>query len=85
MEKLFLQILEMSVTAGYCILVVLVLRLLIKRLPKLYSYILWIVVYFRLVCPVSVNSVFSLVRVQSQWNRDLPSIMTRIGLSRRRK
>ncbi|MDD7641919.1 MAG: M56 family metallopeptidase [bacterium] len=66
MEKLFLQILEMSVTAGYCILVVLVLRLLIKRLPKLYSYILWIVVYFRLVCPVSVNSVFSLVRVQSQ-------------------
>lgn len=66
MEKLFLQILEMSVTAGYCILVVLVLRLLIKRLPKLYSYILWIVVYFRLVCPVSVSSVFSLVRVRPQ-------------------
>ncbi|MCI7131959.1 MAG: GerMN domain-containing protein [Lachnospiraceae bacterium] len=66
MEKLFLQILEMSVTAGYCILVVFVLRLLIKRLPKLYSYLLWIVVYFRLICPVSMSSVFSLVRVQPQ-------------------
>ena len=66
MEKLFLQILEMSVTAGYCIFMVFVLRLLIKRLPKLYSYLLWIVVYFRLICPVSMSSVFSLVRVQPQ-------------------
>ena len=66
MENLFLQILKMGVTAGYCILVVLALRLLMKGLPKLYSYILWIVVYFRLVCPVSVSSVFSLVRVQPQ-------------------
>ncbi len=66
MENLFLQILEMGVTAGYCILVVLALRLLMKGLPKLYSYILWIVVYFRLVCPVSVSSVFSLVKVRPQ-------------------
>lgn len=66
MENLFWQILKMSMTAGYCILVVLALRLLMKGLPKLYSYILWIVVYFRLVCPVSVSSVFSLVRVQPQ-------------------
>lgn len=66
MEILFLQILKMGVTAGYCILVVLALRLLMKGLPKLYSYILWIVVYFRLVCPVSVSSVFSLVKVRPQ-------------------
>ena len=66
MENLFLQILKMGVTAGYCILVVLALRLLMKGLPKLYSYILWIVVYFRLVCPVSVSSVFSLIKVRRQ-------------------
>ncbi len=66
MENLFLQILKMGVTAGYCILVVLALRMLMKGLPKLYSYILWIVVYFRLVCPVSVSSVFSLIRVRPQ-------------------
>ena len=66
MENLFLQILKMGVTAGYCILVVLALRLLMKGLPKLYSYILWIVVYFRLVCPVSVSSVFSLIKVRPQ-------------------
>ena len=81
MENLFSQILKMSMTAGYCILVVLVLRLLMKRLPKLYSYILWIVVYFRLVCPVSVSSVFSLVRVQPQVIPEGLGTQTHVGLS----
>lgn len=66
MEKIFLQMLNMGITAGYCVLVVILLRLLFKKLPKLYSYILWGVVYFRLVCPVSVKSVFSLVKVNPQ-------------------
>lgn len=81
MENLFLQILEMGVTAGYCILVVLALRLLMKRLPKLYSYILWIVVYFRLVCPVSVSSVFSLVKVRPQVIPEKLGTQTHAGLS----
>ena len=81
MENLFLQILKMGVTAGYCILVVLALRLLMRRLPKLYSYILWIVVYFRLICPVSVSSVFSLVRVQPQVIPEKLGTQTYVGLS----
>ena len=64
MEEMFLRILNMGVTAGYCILVVIVLRLCMKRLPKVYSYALWSVVYFRLVCPVSVSSVFSLLKIR---------------------
>lgn len=64
MENMFLQILKMGVTAGYCILVVIVLRLCMKRMPKVYSYALWSVVYFRLVCPVSVSSVFSLLKIR---------------------
>lgn len=66
MEQIFLRILNMSITAGYCVLVVMILRLLLQKMPKIYSYALWAVVYFRLVCPVSIKSVLSLVRVNTQ-------------------
>lgn len=66
MEEVFLRVLNMGITAGYCVLVILLLRLFLKKLPKIYSYVLWSVVYFRLVCPVSVKSVFSLLRVNPQ-------------------
>lgn len=57
---LLITILNMSLTASYCILAVLAARLLLRRAPKKYAYMLWLVVAFRLCCPVSVNSSFSL-------------------------
>ena len=66
MEQVFLKVLSMSITAGYCVLVVLLLRLFLRKLPKIYSYILWLVVGFRLVCPFSLKSTFSLMRMQPQ-------------------
>ncbi len=60
MTDLFISVLNMSITASYVILAVLLLRLALKGLPKKYSYALWSVVGFRLVCPVSFKSVFSL-------------------------
>lgn len=60
METLFLKILNMSLTASYVIIAVLLIRLLLKRAPKKYSYLLWAVVLFRLVCPVSISSELSL-------------------------
>lgn len=66
MEQLFLKILNMSITACYCVLVVLLLRLIMQKMPKIYSYVLWAVVYFRLVCPLSIKSVFSLIKVNPQ-------------------
>jgi len=62
MEALFLKVLNMSITAGYVILAVLLLRPALARAPKKYSYLLWAVVLFRLTCPVSFSSVFSLFR-----------------------
>lgn len=59
LEKIFLQLLNMSITAGYVIVAVLAVRLLIRRLPKIYSYILWSIVAFRLLCPISFSSAFS--------------------------
>ena len=61
MTGLFIKILSMSLTASYCILFVCVARLLLKRAPRNFSYLLWIVVAFRLICPVSFESDFSLV------------------------
>ncbi len=60
MEELFLKILNMSITATYVLIAVLVLRLLLKRAPKWISYLLWSLVLFRLVCPISFTSAFSI-------------------------
>ncbi len=60
MSKLFLKIFQMSISASYVILVVLLLRLFLKRAPKKFSYLVWSVVAFRLICPFTVRSVFSI-------------------------
>lgn len=69
MEKilsvLFINVLNMSVTAGYCILAVLLLRLLFQKAPRKYLYVLWLAVAFRLVCPVSVSTEFSLFNLEA--------------------
>lgn len=52
MPKLF----NMSLTASAAIAFVILLRLLLKKAPKVISYALWGVVLFRLLCPVSIES-----------------------------
>jgi hypothetical protein len=64
MEALFLKILNMSITGAFVIVAVVLVRLLLARMPKRYAYWLWSVVLFRLVCPVSLASVFSLFRIK---------------------
>ncbi|MCI8416479.1 MAG: hypothetical protein HFI33_03055 [Lachnospiraceae bacterium] len=56
MEQLLILLLNMSLTASYMILAVLVLRLLLRRAPRIFSYGLWAVVLFRLLCPVSFSA-----------------------------
>ncbi len=64
-EKMFLQVLNMSFTASFVIIFVLIARLLLKKSPKVLSYALWGVVLFRLICPFSFESMFSLLPVKS--------------------
>ncbi len=66
LNSVFLQILKMSLTASYVILFVLLMRLLLKRAPKLCSYALWAVVLVRLLCPFSPEGRFSLIPIQGQ-------------------
>ncbi|MDE7130246.1 MAG: M56 family metallopeptidase [Lachnospiraceae bacterium] len=65
LTEVFMIILNMSLTASYCIAAVLVLRLFLKKQPKIFSYLLWSVVLFRLLCPVSFSSSFSLLRMDT--------------------
>ncbi len=54
------KLLNMSLTASVAIVFVLLLRLLLRRAPKVISYALWGIVLFRLLCPVSIQSNLSL-------------------------
>ena len=53
------KLFNMSLTASVVICIVLVLRLILKKVPKVVSYALWSVVLFRLLCPISIESDFS--------------------------
>lgn len=58
-----IEVLNMSLTASVMILAVLAARMFLKRAPRLFSYALWAVVLFRLLCPVSFSAPLSLLGV----------------------
>ena len=61
MEKIFTVICERGISAGYVILAVIVLRLLFRKSPRWVMGILWALVAIRLICPIVVESPFSVV------------------------
>ncbi len=60
-DTIFIQLFNMSVAAGWLILAVIALRLFMRKAPRWICCVLWAIVAVRLVCPVSLESVFSLV------------------------
>ena len=61
MENIFLKILNMSISASWLILAILLLRLIFRRLPKWIMVLLWGIVALRLLLPVSLESNLSLI------------------------
>ena len=61
MAAIFSQILNMSMTGSVVILLVMLARLILKRSPKIFSYALWSVVLFRLLCPVAFTAPVSVL------------------------
>ena len=61
MTVLFEKVLNMSITAAIVIGAVLCIRLFLRKAPKIFSYVLWAVVLFRLLCPVSLPSPVALL------------------------
>lgn len=61
MSSVFITVLNMSLTASYAAVMVMLVRFLLKRAPKVFSYALWLVVLLRLIIPVSFTSPVSLL------------------------
>ena len=61
MNELFLKIINMSISASWLILAVLILRLVLKKAPKWVNVLLWGIVAVRLICPFSFESALSLI------------------------
>ena len=61
MNELFLKIINMSISASWLVLVVVILRFVLKKAPKWVNILLWGIVAIRLICPFSFESALSLI------------------------
>lgn len=84
----FVKLLNLSITAGWLILVVLVVRVLFRRMPKWVNCLMWGAVALRLVLPFSLESVFSLqpsaepiqmsTQIEGETRSYVPSVNSRL-------
>ncbi len=61
MTDLFLNILNMSITASYIAFAVIIFRFLLRKAPKTLTVLMWAAVAIRLIFPFSFESIFSLI------------------------
>lgn len=85
MSELFLKIVNMSISASYIVLAVLLLRFALKKAPKWITVLLWGIVAIRLICPFSIESVLSLIPSAETFSPEImiestPSINTGIPI-----
>lgn len=76
MSNLFQTILSTSIHGSIVILAVLLLRVILKKAPKKYICMLWILVGIRLLLPIPVESAFSLQPVSLDIS--IPAALTKI-------
>ena len=84
MSEVFLKIINMSISASWLVLAVLLLRLVLKKAPRWISVLLWGFVAIRLICPISIESMLSLIpsaetvspEIMMDWT---PEVSTGIG------
>ena len=74
MVGLFNTVLEMSVKGAVVITSVMLLRLILYKAPKRYSYFLWAIPLFRLCCPFGIRSVLSVFSLISPSSPTLPNV-----------
>ncbi|MBQ3007628.1 MAG: hypothetical protein IJD78_08720 [Clostridia bacterium] len=61
MTDFFIELLNISITASYLILAVILIRLIFKKIPKKFICLLWGIAAIRLVFPFSIESALSLI------------------------
>ena len=73
MSEAFLKVVNMSISAGWLVLAVLALRLILKKAPKWVNVLLWGIVAVRLICPFSIESALSLIPSAQTFPQELIS------------
>ncbi len=63
LQNILIEIINMNLTASVIIIAILLVRCFLKRAPRIYTYALWGIVLFRLLCPFSFESEVSLLGV----------------------
>ena len=61
MSAIFLKLVNMSISASWLVLAVIVLRFFLKKTPKWITCLLWCIVALRLVMPFTIESGLSLI------------------------
>ena len=61
MSAIFMEILNTSVMASIVACAVMLVRLLLKKAPRMFSYALWAIVLFKLLCPFKLESALSVL------------------------
>ena len=85
MGNLFSAVLNMSMTGSIVILLVMLARHILKPAPKIFSYALWAVVLFRLLCPVALTgpvSVLNVLKPEGQAATEATSVIYFIPVER---
>lgn len=60
-DKIFIDIVNMSLVGSFAIIITMIARVCLKKAPKIFSYVLWVVAFSRLIIPFSFESVFSIL------------------------
>ncbi len=61
LDMLFAHVIDMTLCGSVAIIAVILVRIFLRKAPKVFSYALWAVVLFRLLCPVSIELPVSIV------------------------
>ena len=71
MTDIFLKVVNMSISASWIVLAVLIARFLLKKAPKWINCILWCIVGIRLIFPFSIESIMSLMPSKETINPEI--------------
>lgn len=64
--SLFLMMINMSITATYIAIIIILIRgIFMRKAPKIFSYVLWSILLFRLISPFTISSSLSLMNIIS--------------------
>lgn len=85
MERFFLELLNRAICAGWLVIVILILRAVLKKVPKWMRCVLWGMVAVRLLVPLQIESPVSLIPSAQTVSPDImyaekPEIHTGIGV-----